>query len=500
MSQEKLAELRGRLCEVANVGAAVVLLSWDQETYMPPKAAPGRGQQLATLSAISHQMFTAPELGALLDELGDGRASLEPDDAALVAETRYDYDRAKRLPESFVRRFVEEQSKAYESWVKAREENRFEVFRPQLDVLVGLLKERAELLGYTGSPYNALLEDHERGMTAEELRPLFAGLAERQGALIRRIVESGRRPDTAWADQEWDTQRQWDFTMRVLEDMGFDFEAGRQDRSVHPFTTNLELYDVRVTTRVNPRLLFSAVMSSVHEGGHALYEQGFLERDRHTPLAAAPSLGLHESQSRMWENVIGRSRPFWEHYAGRLRDAFPSQLDGVSVQQLYEAVNRVEPSLIRVEADECTYNLHVILRFEIEVGVIEGRIAVADLPEVWNAKMKEYLGVDVPDDLRGCLQDIHWAHGSMGYFPTYTLGNLYASQIFERILDDLPGLWDDIAAGRFGGLLDWLREHIHRRGRRDLAPAVVRDVTGREPGAEAYLGYLERKYGELYGV
>ena len=497
MPNDQLADLKRRLGEVVDVTSAISLLAWDQETYMPPKAATARGQQLATLSAMRHRLFTSAEMGSLLNDL-TARDDLGPDDVKLVEIALYDYTRATKLPESFVHRFAQEQSRAYEVWVKARREADFNQFKPNLETLVELLREKADLLGYEGSPYNALLEEFERGMTAEELEPIFADLAEKQGELVERIVTCPNQPDTAWLDQEWDVQRQWDFTMRVLGDMGFDLEAGRQDKSVHPFTTNLDRTDVRLTTRLYPNELFSALTGSIHEGGHGLYEQGYLEQDRRTPLAEAPSLGIHESQSRMWENVIGRSLPFWRHYAPALREHFPGQLDGVSAEQIHRAVNMVRPTFIRVEADECTYNLHIVIRFEIEVAIIEGDLAVADVPEAWNVKVKEYLGLDVPDDARGCLQDIHWSHGAMGYFPTYALGNLYATQLFERILEEVPDLWDHIEAGRFAPLLDWLREHVHRHGRRNLAAQLVADATGRQPDSTAYLRYLERKYSELY--
>lgn len=494
----KMDEFRTRIGEISDLRATIALLQWDQEVYMPPKAAPARGFQLATLSALAHRLFTDPELGRLLHELRDRGDALGADDAKLVSETLYDYERAVKLPESFVHEFAQEQSRAYEAWVKARKASYWSAFRPHLEKLLGLLRQKADLLGYEGSPYNALLEDYERGMTAEQLRPLFRDLAARQSDLVDRVAKSPEQPDTAWLDRDWDVDRQWALTLRVLEDMGYDFEAGRQDKSVHPFTTNFDIQDVRVTTRVNPKELFSALTGSMHEGGHALYEQGFALDDRRTPLAQAPSLGIHESQSRMWENMIGRSLPFWRRYAPVLRDHFPDALASVTPEMIYRAINKVEPSFIRVEADECTYNLHIILRFELEVALLEGDMAVADVPEAWNAKMRKYLGIVPPDDARGCLQDIHWSHGYFGYFPTYALGNLYASQLFERILEDLPDLWTRVEAGEFAPLLGWLREHVHRYGRRRTAVEIIEQATGRAPTAEPYLRYLETKYGELY--
>lgn len=499
VSTEKLASLREELGRVSDVRSAIALLHWDQEVNMPPKGAPARGEQLATLSAIAHRMFTDPALGDGLKELADG-GGLGADDGKLVEETLYDYERATKLPESFVHTFAEEQSKAYVAWVEAREKADFALFCPHLETMVDLLRQKADFLGYEGSPYNALLEDYERGMTVEQLTGLFAELATKQSDLVERIVQAPSQPDTAWTEQEWDPQKQWDFTLRVLGDMGYDMEAGRQDKSIHPFTTNFDLYDVRVTTRVNPKELFSALTGSIHEGGHALYEQGFRDADRRTVLAEAPSLGIHESQSRMWENMVGRSLPFWKHYAPQFRKQFPGQLDSVTHEQFHEAINLVRPSFIRVEADECTYNLHVILRFELETALIEGDLEAAGVPEAWNAKVKSYLGLEVPNDALGCLQDIHWSHGSMGYFPTYALGNLYAAQLFEKMLEDVPDMRARVEQGDFRPLLDWLRRNVHVHGRRKTAVEIVRDVSGREPSAEAYLNYLERKYSALYGL
>lgn len=494
----KIDQLREKLGEIADVHAAAALLQWDQEVYMPPKGATARGYQLATLSALAHRLLTAPELRDLLHALRD--EDLEGDEGKLVAETLYDYERAVKLPESFVHEFAQEQSRAYEAWVRARQASDWSRFEPHLTTLVDLLKRKAEYMGYEGSPYNALLSDYERGMTVEALKPLFTTLASRQSALVERIKAKARREDDDWLEQEWDVAKQWEFTLRVLRDMGYDFEAGRQDKSVHPFTTNFDIQDVRITTRLNPKELFSALTGSIHEGGHALYEQGFALEDRRTPLAQAPSLGIHESQSRLWENLIGRSLPFWRHYTPLLQGVFDGQLEKVAPVQIYRAINKVQPSLIRVEADECTYNLHIVLRFELELALIEGDLEVGDVPAVWNTKMRDYLGVEPPNDSLGCLQDIHWSHGSMGYFPTYTLGNLYAAQLFEKILIDLPDLWSRVEAGDFEPLLSWLRVHVHRHGRRKQAVEIVRDATGKEPSAEPFLTYLESKYGELYGL
>lgn len=496
--EQKLERLKKRLGEVCDIRAATALLEWDQETYMPPNGATARGLQIATLSALSHRLFVDREVERLLHDLS--AASLPGEDALLVRETLHDYEVATKLPEAFVETFAQEQSRAFHAWVKARQESDFDAFAPHLDRLATLSREKADRLGYEGSPYNALLDLFERGMRAETLTAVFADLAQHQSGLVRRIVESPNQPDRAWLDQTWDEQRQWDFSLRLLRDMGFDFDSGRQDRSVHPFTSNFDLCDVRVTTRISPRDLFSGLLSTLHEGGHALYEQGMPERHRRTPLAECPSLGMHESQSRLWENMVGRSLPYWNHYLEPIREAFPGQLNTVSAEQLHAAINHVEPSLIRVEADECTYNLHIIMRFEIEVALLENRIAVRDIPALWNEKMRQYLGITPPDDARGCLQDVHWSHGLFGYFPTYALGNLYSAMWLEVVERTRPALWDEIAAGEFAPLRAWLRENIHQHGRCKQAADFARDIAGGELDAAPYRRYLDAKYGALYGL
>ncbi|MDP8246105.1 MAG: carboxypeptidase M32 [Candidatus Hinthialibacter antarcticus] len=497
-NQNKLNDLRRRIGEIKDISASLSVLHWDQEVFMPPKAAAGRGQQLSTLSSIAHRMATDDELGALLEDLD--QAGLEGDDATLVSETLHDYKREKKLPESFVREFSLLQSQAYEAWVKARKDSNFPTFQPLLEKVVDKLKQRADLMGYEGSPYNALLEDYERGMTAEALKPIFADLAQRQSAIVERIANAPSQPDVKWLDQTWDADKQWDVSMQVIRDLGYDLDAGRMDKSVHPFTTDFGQRDVRITTRVSDEEPFSCLTGAIHEAGHALYEQGFRDEDERTTLAEAISLGIHESQSRMWENLIGRSLPFWKRYAPLMQRAFPNELKGICAEQMCAAINQVQPTFIRVEADECTYNLHVVLRFELELDLIEGRLAVKDIPDAWNAKIKDYLGLDVTDDAMGCLQDIHWSHGSMGYFPTYALGNLYASQMFETIEKDIPDLWSHVEQGEFAPLLTWLRENVHRVGRRMTAPQLIKHITGDDLSSEPFIRYLNKKFAGLYGV
>ena len=501
MSKENAFELlQERLRDIHNLRAASAVLEWDMEVCMPPKGAKARGSQLATLSALAHQQFTDEETGKLLDAAQEVRDKLTADQQAILHEVKYEYQRAVRIPESFMRRFSEARSDAYHAWLEARSKSDFSLFQSQLEILVALVREKAEYLGYEESPYNALLEEYERGMTVAQLHTIFDEVAPCQRNLVERIINAPKQPDFAWLQQEWATDKQWAFTEQVLRDMGYDFEAGRQDKSAHPFTTNFSIGDVRITTRLHKDDLFSALFSSVHEGGHALYEQGFPQEDEGTILAEAPSLGIHESQSRMWENIIGRSLPFWQHYMPLLRETFPGQLEDVSAEQVYAAANHVAPSLIRVEADECTYNLHIILRFELETALLEGSLEVADVPAAWNEKVAAWLGVEVPDDAQGCLQDIHWSHGAFGYFPTYALGNLYAAQLFNAISEAIPGIMEQVGRGDFTSLLTWLRNNVHTVGRRKTTPEIVRDATGKDASAKSFINYLETKYSALYGL
>ncbi len=496
--QSLYAQLFEKLGEIYDIRHALAVLHWDQEVCMPPKGAHARGLQLATLAGLEHRLFTDTEMRLLVDGLRDRTEDFSPEQVALIRETAHDLDRAIKIPESLVRLFAEAQSRAYEEWVEARRDSDFKRFQPHLKTMADLSREKAEFLGYEESPYDALLDEYERGMTASKLRPIFDALASRQSALVAQVADSPHQPDVSWLDQEWNGQTQMRFCEEVLRDMGYDFGAGRQDISVHPFTTTFDVQDVRITTRVNPRDFLSALSSSIHEGGHALYEQGLPADFRRTPLADAPSLGMHESQSRLWENIIGRSHAFFRRYLPRLQELFPGQLDQTTSADLYRAANRVAPSLIRVDADECTYNLHVIVRFEVETALIEGSIRAEHVPELWNAKMKVYLGVDVPDDAHGCLQDIHWAHGSFGYFPTYALGNLYSAQLMEQARRDIPDFWKNVEQGEFSELLAWLRDRVHRHGRTKNAAEIIESVTGHPPSPEPFLRYLEEKYAVLY--
>jgi carboxypeptidase Taq len=494
-AMETLKEACG---ELSDIGSAAAVLAWDQQTYMPPKAAEDRGRQLAAISTIHHERLLDPKFDALLAELSG--AALAGDDRLYVDEFQWVRERARRLPSDFVRENAMTQALAFAAWEEAKKKNDFSIYAPHLEKVLSLTRKAADFYGWTDHPWDALLQDHERGMSHKELQALFAGLRQRTVALLDRIKASTVQRDFSFLDGTWPADRQWDFGMQVLKDIGYDFEAGRQDRSTHPFTINLGSRDIRITTRLREDKLLDALSSTVHELGHALYEYGMGLTDPRSPLGQAASTGMHESQSRLWEIRIGQSRPFWRAYLPELKRHFPNTaLDRVDEETFYAAVNRVQPSFIRVEADEVTYNLHIILRFEIELALIGGTLSVKDLPDAWNAKMQELLGITPPDDAHGCLQDVHWSGGGFGYFPSYTLGNVFAAMLMEQIEKDIPDLWQQVEARKFGQLLDWLRTHVHSKGRRLRAPQLIRQITGKELSSEPLLRYLESKYADIYG-
>lgn len=498
---DPLSRLRDHLAPIEDIKSAAAVLAWDQETFMPDGGAEARAHQLSTLESRAHEQFASDPTGELLDQAAetiDDPDSLDPD-VSLVRVTRRDYERARRVPSSLVATLSEATSKAKRAWAQARQQNDFAAFAPHLERLVDLSVEKAEALGYEEEPYDALLEEYEPGLTTTDVATTFATLREDLVPLVDAIA--GAPPiDDAPLHGVFPQEQQTAFGEQVLADLGYDFDRGRQDVSAHPFTTSFAPGDVRITTRYDESFLPSALFSTIHEGGHALYEQGIDPDLARTPLANGASLGVHESQSRLWENHVGRSRPFWRHYFPRLQTAFPDALGDTDPEAFYRAVNRVAPSLIRVEADEVTYNLHVMLRFELERGLIDGSVAVNDLPRLWNEAMDEYLGVTPDTDAKGVLQDVHWSQGAFGYFPTYTLGTLMAAQLMEAMQEDLPNLHERMAQGEFTLLLAWLREHVHRYGRMLTAPRLLDRTTGAALSAAPWLRYARDKFGALYDL
>ena len=494
-----LREVRARFAIIADLSQAADLLSWDQNTYMPSGAAEARGQQLATLKGVVHARLADARLGELLDQLE--RAGLPEDsvDAALVRQARRKVARARKLPEAFVEALTRQASRARQVWAEARAQNAYRLFAPELERLLELKRREADYLGFEAHPYDALHDEFEPGSSASSLRAVFGPLRERAVAMLAAIREQAAPADDVLR-QVFDEGKQEQFGLEVVRGFGYDLQHGRLDRALHPFAQALSKYDVRITTRYKLRYLNTALFGCMHEAGHALYEQGIHDAFQRTPLGETISLGVHESQSRLWENLVGRSYAFWQGSYPRLQELFPAQLGEVPLDEFYAAINRVEPSLIRVEADEVSYNLHVMIRFELELALLEGTLAVAELPEAWNAKYQAYLGLVPPTDSEGCLQDIHWSVGLFGYFPTYTLGNVMSVQLFEAARAALPGLEDELRRGEFGALLGWLREHVHRHGSRYLPDELLRRATGSPLEAGPYLRYLQRKFGALYDL
>jgi carboxypeptidase Taq len=480
----------------ADLQFASAVLQWDQEVYMPPKGYTARGRQLSTLASIAHEWLTDDKYGDVLKKLADEKG-LSENEAANARLSLEDYEKNKKLPISFVEKITQQTSDSYNAWIQARKENDFKVYAGELGKMIDLKKEQAELYGYEAHPYDALLDDYEKGATVAMLEPVFADVKEHLPPLLAKI-KSAQQIDDSMMEGNYPRQPQWDFSMDVLKTMGYDLEAGRQDISEHPFTTSFASTDVRVTTRVDEHNFASLLWSSIHEGGHALYEQGLPEDQYGLPLGSAASLSIHESQSRLWENCVGRSLPFWKHFYPKLQSYFPEPLKNVSSEAFYKAMNKVEPSLIRTEADEITYHFHVMIRYEIEKALLQGDIKTNDLAAVWNEYYQKYLGVSATDDKRGVLQDVHWSHGSFGYFPTYSLGSFYAAQFFEQAEKDIPGLIGNIETGKTESLLKWLREKVHVHGRKYTSEELCNQITGKGLDFKSFMRYAERKYSAIY--
>jgi carboxypeptidase Taq len=482
--------------KIADVKYAAAVLEWDQETYLPPKGAEARGRQLASLIEIAHTWLTAPDLGDLLQELQQ-RGDLAEDENRNVALSLEDYNKQKRFTPAFIRRLSETSSRSFHSWLQARTANSFALFKDDLNQLVLLKREEAELAGYEQHPYNALLDTFEKGCTTTLLDKIFASVRDPLKHLLVRI---SNRPqvDDSFLRGDYPRGKQWDFGMDLIRQLGFDFEAGRQDISEHPFTTSFGARDVRITTRIDEKDFGHMTWSCIHETGHALYEQGLPPRYYGLPLGEYASLSIHESQSRLWENNVGRSLSWWRTIYPRLQAAFPGQLGTVTVEQFYQGINKVAPSLIRTEADEVSYHFHVMIRYQLEKELIAGTLAVTDIPAWWSENYRHWLGVDVPDDKRGCLQDVHWSHGSFGYFPTYSLGSFYAAQLFSAAEDQDLTIGSAIGEGHTGPLLEWLRGHIHRHGRRYTSEQLCELATGKTLDIHYFLDYLLDKYVNIY--
>jgi len=501
VSQEKLNQLKMLLGEISDLAGVEALLGWDQQTYMPKAGAEERGSQLSTIAKINHEKMTSDKIGQLLEDLKSIESQLDADsdDARLIKIVRRNYEKQTKVTSEWVGEFARATTIAQSVWEKARAESDFARFQPELERIMELRLAYAEFFKPYDHIYDPMLDDFEPGLKTAEVKEIFNKLRPKQVELIRQISEKPEIDDS-FVYLDYPEQGQWDFGVKVLNDFGFDWNRGRQDKSAHPFTTTFGIDDVRITTRFVPNLGTSSLFSTMHEGGHALYELGFNPALKRTPLASGASMAVHESQSRLWENLVGRSEAFWSHYYPIYQDTFRSVLGNVSQDAYYRGINKVKPSLIRVEADEATYNLHIMLRLELEIALLEGSLAVKDLPQAWNARMEEYLGIVPPNDTKGVLQDVHWSAGLVGYFPTYALGNLVSAQLWDCIQRDLPNLEDQIGAGKFDELLAWLRENIHRHGAKFEPQELVQRVTGSKIDPEPYVRYLTEKFTKIYAL
>jgi carboxypeptidase Taq len=495
-SHELYETYRQHMRKLADVRAALALMQWDQETYLPAKGTAFRAQQVATLSEMAHQLATSEKLGSLLESL-ENKNSPNETEQKNISLTREDFLKQKKYSPAFVRKMSETVSKSFNAWNLAKKESRFAVFEKELSELIELKKEETQILGYKLHPYDALMDEFEKGCTVDLVDKIFGNMLPRLRLILEKIQKSGQ-PEDSFLFKSFDKKKQWDFGMQVIAELGFDFEAGRQDLSSHPFSTSFNKYDVRITTRIDEHDFSSMLFSCVHETGHALYEQGLPESEYGLPSGEYASLGIHESQSRLWENHVGRSHAFWKFHFPVIAERFPEAFAGISDGAFYKAVNKVKPSLIRTESDELTYHFHVMIRYEIEKMLITGELQAADIPACWNDKYKKWLDVEVKDDQHGCLQDVHWSHGSFGYFPTYSLGSFYAAQFFACANRHDNGIKEKMEKGDTAGLLSWLRQRIHGYGRIFTSEELCKLATGETLNVQYFLDYLLDKYGKIY--
>ena len=498
--EPKLEELKARLLEIHNLDSAAAVLSWDQSTYMPTGGAPARGRQIATLKRIAHEKLTDPAIGKLLEDLRPYEESLpyDSDEAGLIRISRRDYEKAVKIPPSFMELFIGHTSDSYGVWTKARPENDFRAVQPYLEKTLDLSRELADFFPGYEHIADPLIDFADYGMKAATIRVLFGELREKLVPIVQ-VITSQPPADDSCLRQCFPEEKQLALGVEIIRSFGYDFDRGRQDKTPHPFTTTFSLGDVRITTRVDPNNLSEALSGAMHESGHALYEQGINQDFEGTPLAGGTSSGVHESQSRLWENLVGRSRGVWQFFYPRLQQVFPEQLGSVSLNTFYRAINKVKPSLIRTDADEVTYNLHVMIRFGLELELLEGDLSVADLPQAWNERYRTDLGIVPPDDRDGVLQDIHWYAGTIGgVFQGYTLGNIMGAHFFQEALRAHPAIPGEIEKGEFGTLRGWLTENIYQHGSKYTTLELVKRITGGPLTIEPYIRYLREKYGELY--
>jgi carboxypeptidase Taq len=495
-----LTELRARMSEILDLARAASVLSWDQMTYMPPGGGEARGRQLALLGKLAHEKTVDPALGRLLKRLAplEKRLAYESDEASLIRVSRRLHETAVKVPTEWAARFAKHQSDSYEAWARARPKNDFKAVLPYLQKTRQFALEYAEFFPGYDHPLDPLIDNFDFGLRAKKVRGIFKELRRELVPIVKEISAAEQVDDNVLVN-DFPEDSQLEFGRAVATDLGYDFNRGRMDRTPHPFTTNFSINDVRITTRFNRKVLSEALFSTIHESGHAMYEQGSDQKLEATPLAGGAGMSMHESQSRLWENMVGRSRPFWKFYYPRLTRAFP-HFKKIRLNDFYRAINKVQPSLIRTEADEVTYNLHIMVRFGIEMELLEGRLSAKDLPDVWNGGYEEMLGVAPPDNASGVMQDVHWYTGLVGYFECYALGNLLSAQIYQAALRKNPRIPAEIGAGKFKNLHSWLSANIYRHGNKFTTMELLKMNGMKDIEVEPFVKYLRTKYGEIYGI
>jgi carboxypeptidase Taq len=500
--QDIASDFKQCIRKIRSYEEALGLLYWDLRTGAPKKGVETRSDAIGVLSSEMFKLSVSKEMGEYLEALREPEAykELNEIEQRMVSESFKAYEKSKKIPPDMYQEYVVLTSQAESIWEEAKEENNFAKFQPYLEKIVDFNRKFVELWGYEGHPYNTLLEPYEPGMTVEKLDQVFSALRDELVPLLKQIADSSNKPEAGFLQADYPKAQQREFSLYILKQLGYDFDAGRLDESVHPFATGLNPGDVRITTSFLPNEVSFALFGTIHECGHALYEQNISKDLIGTNLCSGASMGIHESQSRFWENKVGSSRPFWQRYLKELKQTFPEQLKDVNEEGFYKAINEVKPSLIRIKADEMTYNLHIIIRYEIEKALISGDLKVADLPQVWNQKYEEYLGITPPTDAEGVLQDVHWAGGAFGYFPSYALGNMYAAQLLNQIREDLPSFNQDIEAGDFSSIKQWLVENIHQYGQLLTPEELIKKATGESLNPKYLTQYLQTKYTDIYSL
>ncbi|MBD3196726.1 MAG: carboxypeptidase M32 [Candidatus Lokiarchaeota archaeon] len=495
----KIKKLWKHFSDIKKLGYTANLLHWDMQTYMPEGSNEGRSELLALIEEISHNKLISKKTKDLIKN-AEKVKDLDLIDSTMLREAKRDYEKAVKVPTELVVKISRAQTIGHKAWVKSREKRDFSIFLPHLEKMIKLKEEYADKLDLGETRYDTLLDDYEPGVSSKWIADVFDDLKSELIKILDKLMSSSDKPDQSILKENYNPSKQWDFGLEVIKKFNFDFKHGRQDKAVHPFTTSLSSTDTRITTRISEDFLSPALFGTIHECGHALYDMGFMKEIHNTILANGASMGIHESQSRMYENFIGRGKEFWDYWYPTLQKYFPENLKDYQKDEFYRSINTVIPSLIRVEADEVTYSLHIILRFELERQIFEGEVDPKELPDLWNAKSEELLTVLPPNDSLGLLQDVHWSEGYFGYFPTYALGNLYCAQIYEDALEKHPNLPEQYSKGEFSTILEYLRENVHQYGRIYQPRELIQKISGKELDAKYFVKYLKDKFYPIYGV